>query len=157
LTGYLWGLWVGKRFILPVPGLFGDADAEPPSNPPKVGTVIGVLLLPIVLIFLNTGLDFLRAAGTVSETATWYGVLSTIGESPVALLISVLVATVVLGLRRGENATVLEGVVDSALGPIASVVLITGAGGMFGGVLRSSGIGDALADTLDGIGLPVIL
>ncbi|HLS48973.1 MAG TPA: GntP family permease [Actinomycetaceae bacterium] len=157
LTGYLWGLWVGKRFILPVPALFGDSDDEGPTNPPKVGTVIGVLLLPIVLIFLNTGLDFLRAAGTVSPDTTWYAVLSTIGQSPVALLISVLVATVVLGLRRGEKATVLEKVVDSALGPISSVVLITGAGGMFGSVLRASGIGDALADTLDGIGLPVIL
>src|SRR5690625_4320713 len=157
LTGYLWGLWVGKRFILPVPALFGDSDDEGPTNPPKVGTVIGVLLLPIVLIFLNTGLDFLRAAGTVSPDTTWYAVLSTIGQSPVALLISVLVATVVLGLRRGEKATVLEKVVASALGPISSVVLITGAGGMFGSVLRASGIGDALADTLDGIGLPVIL
>ena len=28
---------------------------------------------------------------------------------------------------------------------------------MFGGVLRTSGIGDALSDTLDGMGLPVIL
>lgn len=46
---------------------------------------------------------------------------------------------------------------DSALGPICSVVLITGAGGMFGGVLRASGIGDALADVLGDLGLPVIV
>jgi len=37
------------------------------------------------------------------------------------------------------------------------VILITGAGGMFGGVLRASGIGDALADVLGDLGIPLIL
>ncbi|GAA1646275.1 GntP family permease [Georgenia ruanii] len=159
LTGYLWGKRVGRRYIFPVPALFGATadDAELPRNPPKVGTIIAVLLLPLVLIFMNTGLDFLRAADTVSADATWFQVLSAIGKSPVALLISVLVATWVLGLRRGENGTALEKVLDSALGPICSVTLITGAGGMFGGILRASGIGDALASSLDNLGLPVIV
>lgn len=157
VSGYLWGLRVGKKYILPVPALFGEVDQDQPSNPPKMSTVVAMLLLPLVLIFMNTGLDFLRAAGTVDGEAPWFGILSTLGSSPIALLISVFVATVVLGTRRGENGTALEKVVDSSLGPIASVVLITGAGGMFGGVLRASGIGDALADALADIGLPIIL
>ena len=36
------------------------------------------------------------------------------------------------------------------------VILITGAGGMFGSVLRESGIGEALSDSLDGVGIPLI-
>jgi GntP family gluconate:H+ symporter len=40
---------------------------------------------------------------------------------------------------------------------VSAVILITGAGGMFGGVLRASGIGDAIAESLDAIGLPVIV
>ncbi|WP_394815526.1 GntP family permease, partial [Clavibacter michiganensis] len=47
-------------------------------------------------------------------------------------------------------------IVERSLGPICSVILITGAGGMFGGVLRASGIGDALSGTLSDLGLPVI-
>jgi GntP family gluconate:H+ symporter len=43
------------------------------------------------------------------------------------------------------------------LGPVCSVILITGAGGMFGGVLRASGIGNALADVLGSLGIPLIL
>ncbi|WP_279310045.1 hypothetical protein [Kushneria phyllosphaerae] len=39
-------------------------------------------------------------------------------------------------------------VVDSSLGPICSVVLMTGADDMFGGVLRASGIDDALSGSL---------
>lgn len=159
LTGVLWGRVVAKTFpfTMTANALFGADSKEDVKNPPAVGTVIAVLLLPMVLIFMNTGLDFLRAAGIVSEEATWYGVLTTIGSSSVALLISVLVALIVLGFRRGESGTALEKIVDSSLGPICSVVLITGAGGMFGGVLRTSGIGDALSETLDGMGLPLIV
>ena len=159
LSGVLWGRFTAKRFpfTISADALFGADGDEDVKNPPAVGTVVAVLLLPMVLIFLNTGLDFLRAAGAVSEDSTWFGVLSALGSSPVALLISVLVALIVLGSRRGESGTALEKIVESSLGPICSVVLITGAGGMFGGVLRTSGIGDALSDTLDGMGLPVIL
>ena len=156
VSGYLWGKYVGRKWIYPIPALFGSLDADQPTNPPKAGTVIGVMLVPLVLIFMNTGIDFLDAAGVVDGEATWAQVLTVIGSSAVALLISVLVAVWVLGTRRGEHGTALEKVVDSALGPVASVILITGAGGMFGGVLRASGIGDALSGTLENIGLPVI-
>src|SRR5690625_7662961 len=59
----------------------------------------------------------------------------------------------VLGPKDREN---IEKLMDGALGPICSVILITGAGGMFGGVLRTSGIGDALADSMSDLGIPVI-
>ena len=157
VSGYLWGKRVGTKYVLPVPGFFGDVDPDQPQDPPKDGTIVAVLLLPLVLIFLNTGLNFLRAAGAVSADAEWVQVLSALGETPVALLISVLVATFVLGTRRGERGTALEKVLDSSLGPVCSVILITGAGGMFGGVLRASGIGDALSSSLEGLGLPVIV
>jgi GntP family gluconate:H+ symporter len=160
LTGVVWGRFTAKRFpftLEQIGGIFGGGDEEPVADPPKVATVIAVLLLPMVLIFMNTGLDFLRAAGAVDPDATWYGVLATLGSSSVALLVSVLVALVVLGFRRGESGTALEKIVDSSLGPICSVVLITGAGGMFGGVLRTSGIGDALSGVLADLGLPLIL
>ncbi len=65
------------------------------------------------------------------------------------LLITVLVASYVLGTRRGTDAPQVESIVNSALGPVCAIILITGAGGMFGGVLRASGIGQALADVLE--------
>jgi len=40
---------------------------------------------------------------------------------------------------------------------VCSIILITGAGGMFGGVLRASGIGDALSSAFANTGLPVIV
>lgn len=155
LSGYLWAKAVDRRIPLPVLDLFGGEDVEA-VNPPKAGTVIGVLVVPLVLILLNTGMSALAAEGVVDAEDTWVQVLMLIGTSQVALLIAVLVALFVLGTRRGVHGSALEQIVDRSLGPICSVVLITGAGGMFGGVLRASGIGDALAESLGALGIPVI-
>ncbi|GAA2358529.1 MULTISPECIES: GntP family permease [Streptomyces] len=158
VTSYLFGLWAGKRFVLPVPDILtGGEQAEHDKNPPSPGTVIGLLMLPLVMIFANTGLDMARAAGWVDGDAGWFQFSRAIGATPIALLVTVLVASYVLGTRRGRGGEVIEKLADSALGPIASIVLITGAGGMFGGVLRASGIGDALSDSLSDLGLPVIV
>lgn len=155
LSGYLWAKFIDKRIPLPILDLFGGEDVEA-HDPPSAGTVLGILAIPLVLIFLNTGLTALSSVGIVSTSEVWVQSLMLIGTSDIALLIAVFVAMFVLGRRRGVRGSALEKVVDKALGPICSVVLITGAGGMFGGVLRASGIGDALADTLSDIGLPVI-
>ena len=158
VSSYVYGIWAGKKWVLPVPEILGGGDdADYPDNPPGLGTVVGILLLPLVLIFVNTGLDTLRGAGVVDGEASWFQLARAIGSTPVALLIAVLVAAWVLGHRRGRDKTVIEKLLDSALGPVCSVILITGAGGMFGAVLRASGIGDALADVLGDLGLPVIV
>lgn len=157
LSGYLWGLFVGERFPVAVPALLGDVDDDQPQSPPKVSTIIMVLLVPIVLICINTTLDTLSKAGTIDGGQAWVKYLMIIGQTPVALLISALVAMIVLGFARGVEKTALEKLVDSALPAICSVVLITGAGGMFGGVLRASGIGAALEQSLSNLGLPLIL
>ncbi|WAC27483.1 GntP family permease [Ancylobacter sp. SL191] len=158
VAGWLFGHWIGQRVVLPVPEILsGGAPAEPPVNPPSSGTVVGLLLLPLVLIFINTGLDFARAQGWVNSDAGWFQLARTIGATPVALLIAVLVASYVLGPRRGRDASSVERTLDSALGPVCSIILVTGAGGMFGGVLRASGIGDALADGMAYIGLPIFV
>ncbi|WP_029149263.1 GntP family permease [Microbacterium indicum] len=156
LSGYLWAKFVNKRHPMIVPALFGAQDDDQPVNPPKASTVILILLLPLVLIFMNTGLDALGSVGAVDESQVWVQVFMMLGNSPVALLITVLVALLVLGKARGVNGTALEKLADGTLGTVASVILITGAGGMFGGVLRTSGIGDALAEVLVGWGMPII-
>jgi GntP family gluconate:H+ symporter len=123
---------------------------------PAFTTVLGVLLLPFVLISFNTVLDTLMTAGVIEEGATWAEYLKLLGNTSIALLITVIVATVGLELRGRSMADVTT-IIDQALGPICSIILITGAGGVFGGVLRLSGIGDALSDSLADLGLSLIL
>jgi GntP family gluconate:H+ symporter len=132
-------------------------DGQPgQATPPSFGAVLGILLLPLLLIGLNTTLTTLRTVGTVPEDAAWVDLLVLIGQTPVALLITVLVATYTLG-TKGRSLSTVEGILNDALGPICAVILITGAGGMFGGVLRQSGIGAALESSLADLGLPLIV
>lgn len=157
LTGYLLGVWLGARFPDPVPDILcGGPEEDPPKNPASAGTVAGILLIPMLLIFGDTGTHMAASAGMIDETAWWVRVLGFLGSTPIALTLTLLVALVALGFRRGVSGRELERILESSLGPICSVVLITGAGGMFGGVLRASGVGDALADSMADLGVPLI-
>lgn len=154
VSGYLWGLFLGKKFTFKVSdallGEQSDHDLATAASPLKV---ISVMMLPMLLIFCNTGVNTLSVAGTIDATDTFAEILTFIGQTPIALLLTLIIAMAVLGPKDREN---IEKLMDGALGPICSVILITGAGGMFGGVLRTSGIGDALADSMSDLGIPVI-
>lgn len=170
ISGVLWGKFIGKRVHVEMPKLFGTVkDEDLPDKLPSVGLVITMLILPALLVFLNTGLNTLVQAGviaghevdpvkhTMEPDSAVVQVLLQVGQTPIALLISTLVAMLALGsyITRDRNAR--EQIMDSALGPVCSVILITGAGGMFGGVLRTSGIGDALSSTMSNLGIPILL
>ena len=134
----------------------GGGGTTKTRTAPSFGTVISLLLLPLVLISCNTVFSTLVSAGTLSEGQLWVDGLILLGDTSVALLITVLAAILVLGRRDHSMADVTE-IVDRALGPICSNILITGAGGMFGGVLELSGIGTALSDSLSNLGMSLIL
>ncbi|KNE83762.1 MULTISPECIES: GntP family permease [Streptomyces] len=132
------------------------AAARMDRKPPSFRTVLLLLLVPLVLISFDTVLDTLTVTGVLEEGESWAAFLSLLGHTPVALLITVLVAIAVLGRPRARMTEVTK-ILDDALGPICSIILITGAGGMFGGVLRLSGIGDALSGSLADLGISLIV
>lgn len=154
LSSYLFGLWCGKKWFVKVPELFSDDSQDQVKvTPPKFATVLAILLTPVMLIFINTGITTLQSTGALPKSEM-LSFLTIFGQTPIALLITLLLCLVVFGKEFGMKQ--LEKFCDKALGPICSVVLVTGAGGMFGGILRTSGIGDALASTLSDLGIPVI-
>jgi gluconate:H+ symporter, GntP family len=163
---YLVSKVLGARFDVPISDvLFGHVEDEDEGGSgggtatrtaPKFGTVIALLLLPLVLIAFNTVLTTLVTAGVLDEGSTWIELLQLLGNTPIALLITLLAAMLTLG-TRGRSMAQTSDILDKALGPICSIILITGAGGMFGFVLRTSGIGEALTSSLSDVGLPLIL
>jgi gluconate:H+ symporter, GntP family len=162
---YLVSRFIGARVDVSVADVvFGKVDAHEEEEkgddfgkrPPAFGTVLGILLIPLVLISFDTVLDTLVVAGTLEEGTGWVEFLGLLGQTPVALLIAVLVAIVVLGRPHASMARVST-ILDHALGPICAIILITGAGGMFGGVLELSGIGAALSSSLSDLGFSLIL
>lgn len=161
-AGYRLAVFLGHRLPnFPVPNILGKKTDHRANGEilPRFGTVLTLLLLPPVLIVLGTIIDGLGTSGVVPQDAWWTSTIRLIGETPVALLISSLLAMIVLVVvpQRGRFENALEKVVEEALGPVCGIILITGAGGMFGGVLTATGIGDALATVLASTGLPLIV
>lgn len=153
---YLYGLYAGKKFDIKLPTSFlNDVKPDPHHKPPSFGMVLTILLMPLVLIFLDTGLNTATALGWVAKDSVVVNFLRMLGKTPVALLITVIFSLMVFS--RQHSLKHMEKICDGALGPICGIILVTGAGGMFGGVLRASGIGDALAGVLSDTGMPVIV
>jgi len=71
----------------------------------------------------------------------------------VSLLVGTLVATYVFGTRRGLGGAQLLAIAERSLFPIASVLLIVGAGGGFGRVLDQAGIGSAITEAVSSLSL----
>ncbi|GAA1934550.1 GntP family permease [Nocardioides hwasunensis] len=148
--------WLGKVHVPIDDSVLTGGRETDESRRPAFGHVLAILLLPLVLIGLNTVFTTLRTNGSISEDGGLVDALVFVGQTPVALLIALLVATYTLAVRHHSRAEV-EDLLNDALGPICAIILITGAGGMFGGVLRYSGIGGALSDSLADLGLPLIV
>jgi GntP family gluconate:H+ symporter len=128
------------------------APSQTDVRPPSFGMVLALIVTPILLILLGT-----IGQNTLAEGSTLRAVLTVLGAPMVALLIDVALCGWFLGARRGWNRAHIAEVMGSALPPVAMVILVAGAGGVFGKVLVASGIGDAIADVLDRTGLPVLV
>ncbi|NPD03753.1 GntP family permease [Nocardioides sp. zg-1308] len=148
--------WLGKVQVPIDDSVLTGGQQADHDNPPAFWHVLAILLLPLVLIGANTILTTLRTNGSIAEEGTFVDILVFVGQTPVALLIALLVATYTLAIRRYSRGEI-ETLLNDSLGPICAIILITGAGGMFGGVLRYSGIGEALSDSLADLGLPLIV
>jgi GntP family gluconate:H+ symporter len=124
-----------------------DGDVAPPS----FAMVLTLIVAPILLILAGT-----LGQNLLAEGSTFRAVLTVLGAPMVALLIDVALCAYFLGARRGWDRARIADVMTSALPPVAMVILVAGAGGVFGKVLVASGIGDAIADVLDRTGLPAL-
>ncbi|MDE1239921.1 GntP family permease [Vibrio aestuarianus] len=153
---YLFGLYAGKKFDIPLSKAFFNTDQIIDENKlPKFTTVLAILVMPVLLIFMDTGLNTLSVAGVIDGKTPLVEFLRMLGKTPVALLITLLTCLFVFAKDFGMSK--LEKLCSDSLAPICAVILVTGAGGMFGGVLRASGIGQALADVLSDTGMPIIV
>ncbi|MGV8872666.1 MAG: GntP family transporter [Rhodococcus sp. (in: high G+C Gram-positive bacteria)] len=135
----------------------GSEDEDPIAtagrdNPAGWGSIVALILLPIVMIMFGTVGGLL-----VDEDSTAAAVVGFIGAPAVALLVTTALAYWLIGVRRGLSSQQIGQALDSGLAPAAIIILVTGAGGVFGRVLTESGIGDALAGSLSDAGLPLIV
>ncbi|MEC4165814.1 MULTISPECIES: gluconate:H+ symporter [unclassified Pseudomonas] len=117
---------------------------------------LGVTLLTIALpLLLMVGKSF--AAG-LPHDSTAFSVISFLGTPLIALSIAVVFAYWALGLRRGLSMSDLLNYTQKSFPPLASILLIIGAGGAFNGILIDSGVGNALSASLTQLNMnPIVL
>ncbi|SDL44037.1 GntP family transporter [Arthrobacter sp. ok362] len=120
--------------------------------PPRPGLIIFLITTPIALILLGT-------IGTlvIDKNDFWYGVAAFVGNPVFALLVAVALCFFLLAVRRQWSLAETGEIFEGALPPIASILMVVAAGGVFGGVLQVSGIGKALSESLDTLGVPLLL
>ncbi|MEV0257471.1 gluconate:H+ symporter [Streptomyces sp. NPDC050732] len=166
LAAWVFSAWVGKRIFVPVPQDMVEAaeeakaavvaeqraaGVEPREKPVPLGIVFAIIGTPLFLILLAT------FSSIAFDPSTFRSVIEFFGSPFVALTIALLMAYYLLGIRRGWSRKSLETVSTSSLKPVGNILLVVGAGGIFGAVLKASGVAGALSDTFQDVGLPIIV
>lgn len=138
---------------------------EPPAGQQhrRVGAFLGSLplVIPLLLIVANTVTAAIdrNQQGVLSgdyEPSGWTVPFAFLGDPVVALVIGTVLAVYLL-LPRWTPRSKVHGWLSEAAASAGLILLITGAGGAFGRVLRDSGVGDALAEAISSTALPAFL
>ncbi|MEU3738770.1 gluconate:H+ symporter [Streptomyces sp. NPDC032198] len=166
IAAWVYSAWIGKRIFVPVPQDMVEAadearqavvaeqraaGVEPREKPVPLGMVFAIIGTPLFLILLAT------FSSIAFDPSTLRSVIEFFGSPFVALTIALLMAYYLLGIRRGWSRKSLETVSTSSLKPVGNILLVVGAGGIFGAVLKASGVAKALSDTFQDVGLPIIV
>ncbi|SMX90093.1 GntP family permease [Brevibacterium antiquum] len=130
----------------------------------KPGAFLGFLplVVPLLLIVANTVSTAIdknaqgELSGDAYEPSAWVAPLAFLGNPVIALIIGLVLAVYTLLPRVTPRNKVQNWLADGAASA-GLILLITGAGGSFGLVLRESGVGDALAEAIASISLPALL
>ncbi|MFB7373325.1 GntP family permease [Streptomyces sp. NPDC056222] len=163
LAAWAYASWIGKRIFVEVPQdmveAAEDAKAQVAAER-KGGASEAPVSLATVLLIIGTPLVLILAATFSSialDESTARSVIEFFGNPFVALTIALFLAYYLLGIRRGWSRKSLEQVSTSSLKPVGNILLVVGAGGVFGAILKASGVAQALSDTFNDVGLPVIV
>lgn len=145
IAGPIWIHLVCKRDRPADQASFLDERSKPvryANNLPGFGITLFTIALPLLLMVVKTLSGGLPKASVASQTIAFFG------NPLIALVIAVLFAYWSLGFRRGATMADLLLSTQKSFPPLASILLIIGAGGAFNGMLIDSGVGKVLAGEL---------
>ncbi|HVO96827.1 MAG TPA: gluconate:H+ symporter [Bryobacteraceae bacterium] len=131
--GMFYGNWIARRIYVDVPAIAATNKPHDAKNAPSVGTVIVLLLLPIVLIFGATIASL--------HKVPFQGAAVFLGHPFTALVITALVAIYFFGVRRGVSRESAMKLAADSLAPMGALLCIMGGGGAFKQVIVDTGVG----------------
>ena len=109
------------------------------------------IVLPVLFITSNT------AANAIDKESAIAGVTSFLGNPNFALLVSAAISLYMLAKQKGYSLAELAKPVETAFASGGLIILITAAGGSFGGMLVRAEVGKTLGDLAQEFGIPFLL
>lgn len=151
VAGPVFGAFCGKKYNIAIPEHVASQADFDESKLPSFGTIVGIIMIPLVLIILDS------LAGVIPAMAPLSGVLGFLGEPFVALLIATVVAMYLLGTRHGYSNEELEKVMTKSLEPTGLILLVTASGGVLRYMLQYSGLGEVIGNAVASAALPMVV
>ena len=118
--------------------------------------IISLILLPILLIVINTVLQS-GIGASLNLNATFLYCIELVGHPFSALILANLIAWYLLGIRRGMKRDKLLEVYTRSIYPAGVIILLTGAGGAFKQILVATGAGDMIASAISSDYFPPVI
>jgi len=122
---------------------------------PPVGISLLPILLPIILITISSLLKSFYPGSSSALLSTFHF----IGEPTIALLTGVLCSFILI--RKSDSKITFNDIIDSAITKSGVILIITAAGGMFGLIIKETGVagelGNVLGSTNIGLLVPFII
>jgi len=143
-----------RTYIDPNPDVTEEVIQERMKKAPSAFKSFLPILIPILLIVGKSVMEFNLVEG--EEVSALVKFIAFIGSPIIALMIGMLFAFL-LPKKFDKEMLATTGWVGKALSDASNIILITGAGGIFGTILQNSGIADTLADSLSGANLGIWL
>ncbi|GAA5521881.1 GntP family permease [Aliifodinibius salicampi] len=144
--------YVSKTYIDPIPEVDQEEMAARMKKAPGAFKSSLPVFVPIILIVLRSIVNMYEE--TINAEVA--NVILFMGEPFIALLIGMFLAFL-LPQKLDSSMLSTSGWVGKALKDATSIILITGAGGIFGKVLQNSGIAEMLGQMLSDIDLSIWL
>jgi gluconate transporter len=153
IAGPFFGKLISKKYDFQPPEQYCNLERTPDANLPNFGITLFTILLPLLLMIGKTIIELVA-----DKNAPFMPIVSFIGSPITALFLAAILSYYVMGWKRGHSLAVLAKHIDSAMGPMASIILVIGAAGSFNRIILDSGIGDVLKAVLTAIHIsPLIM
>ncbi|MGH9310355.1 MAG: gluconate:H+ symporter [Vicinamibacterales bacterium] len=145
ISGPIFGRFITRR-VRAEPGAMADqlASASATARPPGLAVTLLTILMPVILMLGAALAQATMPAGAVRHAIEFAG------GPLMAMLLSTLLALYTFGRACGFDRTRILAFAEESLPPIASVLLVVGAGGGFGRVLDVAGVDTAIAQAMSG-------
>lgn len=151
--------YAARTYIDPEEGFNSQVEKRPtvPLTPPSAARASFPILIPIVLIIARSVINILHKD---PDPSFLVDSINFIGSPVIALLIGFFLC-LLLPKQLEKTMVSADGWIGKAFKDAAGIILITGAGGIFGKMLQNSGLAGELGETLAtynvGIFLPFVL